>query len=69
MKECRGFGRGKHVVAVLHAKGLCDSCYLKMWRHENHERVIKYQKEYRADSAYKIQHCVYMAAYRKRRGE
>lgn len=64
--KCEGYSTNAHKVNRLHAKNLCDSCYLKKWRAEHKEEVIKYQKEYRADPGYKDFNRLYVASYRER---
>ncbi len=65
MIECRGFKRSPHDVGHLKAKGLCRQCYLRKWNTEHKSDVIRYQREYHLDPAYREINAAYMREYRR----
>jgi hypothetical protein len=65
--QCEGYNRAAHEVPSLYGRGpLCESCYMRKYRAEHVIELQKYQREYRADSAYGKAARIYMREYRKR---
>jgi hypothetical protein len=64
---CEGFEQAAHEVDTLHAKNLCPHCYQKKYRAENIVKLSAYQKEYRADPAYRELNIIYIRVCRERK--
>ena len=62
---CYGYKCKPHKVEQLHGKGLCDCCYQRKYREEHKAEIIKYQRDYRADSTYAQLNRLYVSRYRK----
>ena len=65
--KCSGYNTPAHEADRIKAHGLCEACYQHKYKAEHVAELAAYQREYRADPAYKEVFTLYMREYRKKK--